>query len=174
MIMLTTCDDGGGSGGGGTAAGTFTRIADLDSAGSYGGHFSTISATTHIQHLYTASQINGSGYITAIAFRSNEATTAKIHASGVTVKMGHTGLSALTNTFADNAEQGKGSLVTVLENKAITVPVLAAGDYVTIRLATPFYYNGADNLVVDYIRDGTCDGSFYVSCDNGATANGSL
>lgn len=66
--------------------------------------------------------------------------------------MGHTSLSELTTTFANNVNIGKGSEVTVLDNKTISVTRSTDGDshWYDITLDTPFNYNGVDNLVVDF------------------------
>jgi hypothetical protein len=84
--------------------------------------------------------------------------------------MGHTSLtgSTLTNTFASNVQQGKGSLATVRNAASFAIPATAAGGYFTINLDTPFYYNGVDNLVVEFVQSGACSGN--ISLDAAATA----
>jgi len=176
VAIIGTGGGGGGGGGGGStslATGEFIKTAQLDSNTSWGGHFSNGVPVARIQHLYIADEIDGSGYITAIAFRSNTNTAAEITCPDLTLKMGHTSLSALTNTFANNVEQGKGSLETVLTNAQVVVPVVSVGDYFEIQLDTPFYYNGVDNLVVDFIRPAICDGVLQLGADT-AFSNGAL
>ena len=166
---------GGGGGGGGLPDGIFIKTAQLDSNEGWDGHFDSDSSITdlRVQHLYLADWIGGSGYITAIAFKSNTTTAAEITCPDLTLKMGHTSRSALTNTFANNVEQGKGSVETVLANAQVVVPVVSTGDYFEIQLDTPFYYNGVDNLVVDFIRTGVCDGAIDLLSDN-TVSNGAL
>jgi len=176
VAIIGTGGGGGGGGGGGTtplATGEFTKTAQLDSNGNWSGHFNSGITDIRVQQLYLADGIDGSGYITAIAFKSTTTTAAEITCPDLTLKIGHTSLSALTNTFANNVEQGKGSVETVLTNAQVVVPVVSSGDYFEIQLDTPFYYNGVDNLVVDFIRTGVCDDSVQLSCDM-AFLNGSL
>jgi hypothetical protein len=157
---------GGGGGGGGLPDGIFIKTAQLDSNTVWDGHFDSSITDLRVQHLYFADWIGGSGYITAIAFKSNTTTAAEITCPDLTLKMGHTSFSALTNMFAMNVEQGKGSVETVLTNAQVVVPVVSAGDYFEIQLDTPFYYNGVDNLVVEFIRTGVCDGTISLLSDN--------
>lgn len=90
-----------------------------------------------------------------MAFRSNSITTG-LTCPDVTIRMGQTSLTSLTTTFANNVEQGKGPLATVLQNKQVAIPALGVGDYIKLTLDTPFYFNGVDNLVVEFIRIGAC------------------
>jgi hypothetical protein len=177
-MVIPACGDssnggGGGGGGGGLPDGTFIKTAQLDSNTGWDRHFDSSITDLRVQHLYLADWIGGSGYITAIAFKSNTITAAEITCPDLTLRMGHTSLSALTNTFANNVEQGKGSVETVLTNAQVVVPVVSAGDYFEIQFDTPFYYNGVDNLVVDFIRTGVCDGTISLLSDN-TVSNGAL
>ena len=174
IIPACSSDSGGGGGGaGGIPDGTFIKTAQLDSNTGWGGHFDSYFTGLRVQHLYLADWIGGSGYITAIAFKSNTTTAAEITCPDLTLKMGHTSLSDLTDTFASNVEQGKGSVETVLTNAQVVVPVVRSGDYFEIQLDTPFYYNGVDNLVVDFIRTGVCDGTIDLLSDN-SVSDGAL
>ena len=177
-MVIPACGDssnggGGGGGGGGLPDGTFIKTAQLDSNTGWDRHFDSSITDLRVQHLYLADWIGGSGYITAIAFKSNTITAAEITCPDLTMRMGHTSLSALTNTFANNVEQGKGSVETVLTNAQVVVQVVSAGDYFEIQLDTPFYNNGVDNLVVDFIRTGVCDGTISLLSDN-TVSNGAL
>ncbi len=124
-FSLAGCDgsSSGGccGGGGGLQDGTFIKTVQLDSNTSLGGHFTSSVTDTRIQHLYLADWIGGSGYITAIAFKSNTDTATEITCPDLTLKMGHTSLSALTDTFANNVEEGKGSVETILTNAQVVV-----------------------------------------------------
>ena len=178
LLTFSLAGCGGSSGGccgggGGLPDGTFIKTAQLDSNTSLGGHFTSSVTDTRIQHLYLADWIGGSGYITAIAFKSNTDTATEITCPDLTLKMGHTSLSALTDTFANNVEEGKGSVETILTNAQVVVPVVSVDDYFEIQLDTPFYYNGVDNLVVDFIREGVCDDTINLLSDN-SVSDGSL
>jgi hypothetical protein len=182
LVALTAACGGAGAGGAGAggagggpvslATGTFTKTAHKLSVASatLDRHFSADVPYIRVQHLYsgtsgpTGNRIQGSGYVTAVAFRSNS-ETAGLACPDVTIKMGHTSVTSLTTTFADNVEQGKGPLVTVLQNKQIAVPAGGVGDYVRLNLDTPFYFNGVDDLVVEYIRDGACSATISLQFD---------
>jgi len=67
----------------------------------------------------------------------------------------------LVTTFANNVEQGAGSVQTVLANASIVFPAGLMGDWIEIPLDTSFYYNGVDNLVVDITTNVACSGDFH-------------
>jgi hypothetical protein len=154
---------GGGSGDGSTslATGEFTKTVTLASNIGWTSPFQMNDR--HLQQLYLASDIEGAGYIQSIELRLNTATTG-CSCPDATIKMGHTSLGVLTNTFANNVEQGKGTLETV-RTGAFSVPAGSAGDYFTIILDTPFLYNGVDNLVVEFLVTG-CDADIILWADN--------
>jgi hypothetical protein len=158
-VVLAACSGGGsGSGGGGTAAGTFTKQFGVTVSNTNNYPFSGDN-DTKTQFLYTAAEIGGSGKITKILMRQAFATGAAVTCPNTTVKMGHTGLAALTTTFSGatgNVQQGKGSELIVLNNKTLTIPIAAAASWIEIPLDTPFDYNGVDNLVVDFERTTKC------------------
>ena len=158
----------GGSGGNGSsttplATGEFTKTLTLASNIGWTSPFRTDNR--HLQQLYLASDINGAGYIQSIELRLNTAT-AGCSCPDATIKMGHTDLGVLTDTFSDNVEQGKGTLETV-RTGAFNVPAGSAGDYFTIILDTPFLYNGVDNLVVEFLVT-ACDADITLWVDNTA------
>jgi hypothetical protein len=71
--------------------------------------------------------------------------------------MGHTSVVDLSDTtFANNIEQGKGSFNVALNNANIAIPSGVNGDFHTIQLETPFYYNGVDNVVVEFEHTAAC------------------
>ncbi len=166
-LIVAGCGGGGGGGGGDggvvggggltpLATGTFTKTEDLGSDGAWSSPF-VLNPQVREQHLFFAQDIKGSGYIESFSLRYDENDPAvSINCPDVTIKMGHTSLSALTTTFANNVEQGRGSLVTVLAG-AVTIPAGSPGDYFTITLDQPFQYNGVDNLVVEFVRTVACD-----------------
>jgi hypothetical protein len=125
------------------------------------------------QHLFFAQDIKGSGYIESFSLRYYNDEAVSTNCPDVTIKMGHTSLSALTTTFANNVEQGRGSLVTVLAG-AVTIPAGSAGDYFTITLDQPFQYNGVDNLVVEFVRTAACDNNIELDSTDVVYTNVSL
>jgi hypothetical protein len=169
IIGTGGCGGGSSSGGGGggsdgstsLATGEFTKTVTLASNIGWTSPFR--AANRHLQQLYLASDINGAGYIQSIELRLNTAT-AGCNCPDATIKIGHTSLGVLTNTFADNVEQGKGTLETV-RTGAFSVPAGSAGDYFTIILDTPFLYNGVDNLVVKFLVT-ACDDDITLWVDN--------
>jgi hypothetical protein len=172
-VVLSACGGGGGGSGvaaGGTSTGAFTKTVASANDSAWAAPFWTLSSYSHEQHLVLASDINGSGYIQSLSLRLDDAGvgTSGITCPSLTVKMGNTSLTALTATFADNVQQGRGSLATVRNAASFAIPVTAAGGYFTINLDTPFYYNGVDNLVVEFVESGACSGN--ISLDAAATA----
>lgn len=135
-------------------SGGFVQNAKLtfaggDSAIEFGGadsnYWPFTTETPHVQLLYRADEIDGSGPITGIGFKVQALTS---HAAYTyTVQMAHTTKSALTTTFADNFD--KGVPVTVARG-TFTVPAnVPAGSYIWIPCTGSFNYNGTDNLIVD-------------------------
>jgi hypothetical protein len=143
------------------------NLSGGDSSVSYaspdGNSYPFVSASK-MQLLYNAAEINGSGIITGIAF--------PVGASGssatVTVRLGHTSLSALTNTFANNFY---GTPVVAANARTITIPAgIPDGDYVWIPLPDgAFNYNGTDNLVVEIVTS-NITGATWWKQTNGGTA----
>jgi len=153
---------GGGGGSKGLATGGFTKtVADVTD-NTWGAPFYTMAS--YEQHLYRAADINGSGYIESISLRyaGDEPATA---CPDVSIMMGNSSAIILTTTFADNIEQGRGALETVLSSGPLTIPSGSAGDYFTISLDTPFLYNGVDNLIVYFEVPVACDNNLLLAAD---------
>ena len=153
--------DGGGGGGGPTplATGTFTKTADMGST-TYTGLLDA-DLYAHYQYLYLASNINGAGRITGLAIKYRSTMATAVTCPNATIKLSHSNLANLTGTFANNLGTGQGSQTTVLNNATMTFPAGAAGSWQTILLATPFDYNGKDNLIIDVERTGACSGIVF-------------
>src|SRR5712692_6034916 len=99
-----------------------------------------------IQNLYLASEINGSGPITGIAFQLNTISGAGSYT--YTLKLGHSTLTALTTTFASNYS---GPPTTVANAVTFSIPAnIPAGTWVWVPIPDGvFTYNGTDNLIVE-------------------------
>ncbi len=138
-----------------TAKGSFTKefgpSADRHNNFPFSGRYDTKT-----QYLYTPREVGGSGIITKLRLRRYYTGTTTVTCPNTTVKMGHTTVSALTTTWADNVENGAGTEQTVLNNATITIPAADSGTWIDITLTTPFDYNGVDNLVVDFERATKC------------------
>lgn len=169
-LALGACgsSSGGGGGDGGFPTGGFTKSFGVIISGGDSLPFHD-TYDVKIQYLYTASEINGSGNITTLRFNRPSETTSEKTCQNMTVKLGHTSLPQLTNTFASNVQQGKGTQVTVLNNTTVTIPVGAAGTWFDVALTTPFYYNGTDNLVVELERTTACSASQLATTTLAAT-----
>jgi len=170
LLAMTACSsssssDGGGSGGGSgsLAKGGFVKEVAKDSTVRWGNLPFNIQPVRE-QHLVHASDIKGSGYIQSFSFKSY-ATAPETNCPNVTIKMGHTNLNELTTTYASNVEVGKGSLQTVLDRELI-IPEISAGAFFTIVLDEPFYYNGTDNLVMEFVTDAGCSHGISIYADN--------
>ncbi|MFV1997966.1 MAG: hypothetical protein ACC641_08125 [Acidiferrobacterales bacterium] len=149
---LTAC--GGSSDSIFLPVGTFFKTYNIDDSGNSSFPFSD-SQDAKVQLLYTAAEINGSGNLTALRFR-RDADTGQVTCPNTTIRLSHTNLTALTATFANNVERGQGSLVTVLDNMAVTIPAGSAGEWFEVPLSTPFAYSGVDNLVIEMEQFTVC------------------
>ena len=160
LTLVAACGGGGGGGavGGGTATGIFTKVTST-SIGGWAGFFTDTHNYAFWQNLYLSSAIDAAGNVTGVAIQYQIDLTSAVTCTGITIKMGHTMLSAITNTFANNVANGKGGQTTVLSNGIVTFPTGSAGNWQNISLTTPFAYNGVDNLVVEFERTGTCTGT---------------
>lgn len=167
---------GGGAagGGGGLSTGTFSKIAVMGTGTGYGGHFRDATPTDfRVMQLYDAPQITGSGYINAIRFKADQDSSGST-CNDITIRMGHTSQTPLLTTFGSNVEQGKGTLQTVLTNAQVVIPAVIVDDYFTINLDTSFYFNGVDNLIVDFLRTGVCSQTIDVQADVGLVSHSLL
>jgi hypothetical protein len=158
-VVLAACSGGGGGGGGGTATGTFVKtLAPGASTSSQTGPFNT-NPYRRAMHIYRANDIKGSGYIQSISLRRAALLPAAVSCPNTSIRLGHTSkteFDGVDNTFAGYVNEGRGSLVPVINNATVTIPAGANGDYYTVNFATPFYYNDVDNLVVDIERTTAC------------------
>lgn len=100
-----------------------------------------------MQILYHPEEVGGSGPIRGLGFQVAEATLHQNYT--FSMKVGHTTLSELGHTFADNFNAG--APVTVADQVAITIPAgIPAGGYVWVPWpGAPFTYNGTDNLLIE-------------------------
>jgi hypothetical protein len=159
LLMLTACGTEAGNnlaallgGGGGTVpAGSFIKTVIGGGGASSSSNMFGTSAYCRFMNMYSAANVKGSGMITAISFKDYDGSVAS-SCSHVTIKMGHTSVTTLSSTFADNVEQGKGNLQTVLNDKLFSFAAHSTGEYITLTLDEPFYYNGVDNLIVEVTR----------------------
>jgi hypothetical protein len=118
------------------------------SGGSRYAPFTSSAPDQKVQLLYGKNEINGSGNITGIAFTvAGSPTTAQTYK--MNVKLGHTNLSALTTTFANNFNVD--TPATVASAVSFVVPAgVPVGGYVWIPLPdASFNYNGTNNLIVE-------------------------
>ncbi|MEN8148007.1 MAG: hypothetical protein ABFR02_10380 [Campylobacterota bacterium] len=148
VVAMTACsgDDAASGGGGSSALATGGFVKEVAKNSITGVNAPFFSSTQNSQFLLLAGDIAGSGNIESISFRSFGAEVATTCADA-NISMGHTSLSGLTLTYADNVEEGKGTLQTVVE-RSLSISALAAGELFTIDLDTPFNYNGVDNVVL--------------------------
>jgi len=162
MATLSACGGGGGSGvtpgGSGPtslAAGVFTKSFDPTPTGNNSAPFTAGSDTRH-QMLYLSGEINGAGYINHLRFSRGFGLNADVTCPDTTIKLVQTAATALGTDLAANVNAGKGSLTTVYDNATLTVTAGAENTWYDVPLATPFYYNGVDNLVVEISRNTGC------------------
>lgn len=78
---------------------------------------------------------------------------------GFELHMGYCTADELGDSFDDNYDAGTKTLV--YSNSSLYVTP-GSGDWTTIDLATPFWYNGSGNLIIEVEWDnGTEDNSYY-------------
>ncbi len=142
-----------------TFAGGDNRVQSPGALGLSSFPFTAAAGGAKVQLLYyssafTSDEIDGSGPITGIAFPIAGGAgfppgpvTAQTHT--VTVKLGHSTLTALTDTFANNFNSG--APVTVANAVTFEIPAgVPAGRYLWAPLPDgTFNYNGTDNLIVE-------------------------
>ncbi|UFS62886.1 hypothetical protein LOH54_01850 [Sulfurimonas sp. HSL-3221] len=158
IVAMTACGGGGGSS---TPAGVFlkTVVDSVTSGNRY--PLNNDDAYQKYQNLYLASEIEGSGNIEKISLYYFYDEPAAISCPQMTIRLGHSGESNLTATYADNVENGYGSLQTVFDNRTLTIPAGNAGEAFDITLDEPFAYNGKDNLVIEFERSAACSANLY-------------
>jgi hypothetical protein len=147
-----TDPDGGGHEA--LASGTFVRT--LEGSGSSNTAIVSTIGGSRLMFLLHAADIAASGNMTALRLQANTDEDSDITCPNTTIRMGHTNVESLSATFADNVEQGQGSLVTVLDNATVTIPASSEGDFFEIPFETPVHYNGVDHLVFEISRTGDC------------------
>ncbi|MCL8535677.1 GEVED domain-containing protein [Chryseobacterium gallinarum] len=125
------------------------------------------------QQIYTAAEVSAAigtaTYITAIKFYSTTVVPTQTNYNNWVVYMGNT----TQNNFASNTSWIPVSSLTQVFSG--TLPTMTSGNWVTIQLATPFVWNGTDNLVIavnekspsysDY--PGTAWGSYSAGANRG-------
>lgn len=153
----------GGGGGGGLATGGFIKTYAPDVA-TVGWLSPFATGTRHYLIIYQANNVNGSGVLNSISFRLDNAVATAISCPDTTIRVGHTlstEFATGTDLYAAHVENGRGSMVTVINNSEVTVPVTASGDYFSIPFDATFAYNGVDNLAIEIIRPTACTGDVY-------------
>ncbi|MFZ1614035.1 MAG: hypothetical protein WAT51_07680 [Holophaga sp.] len=120
---------------------------------------------SHWQNLYLAKEIGSSGYLTGISFHYQGAMASAVTVPNLSIKVSHSNLENLGATFANNLGTGQGAQVTVRPTASFTFPAGAAGSWQKIAFATPFYYNGVDNLIAEFEVQGACTGRVLDACD---------
>ncbi|MRR16054.1 MAG: hypothetical protein EG826_06330 [Deltaproteobacteria bacterium] len=123
--------------------------------------------TRKIQLLYTAAAISGSGAITGIGFPVGNVTTTGSSATA-TVTLGHTSLTGLSATYADNFNSG--TPVVVTNARTFTIPAgIPVGKYIWIPIPDgAFSYNGTDNLVVQIETTAVSGVTWWMTMSGGA------
>lgn len=178
IAMLAACGGGGGGGnpdvdetpdegGGGSSlpTGYFTRTVEATGSFWVAPFNGAAVQFFRLMQMYRASDINGSGDIVAIRFQRENGNPFATTCPNTTIRLAHTSREALTETFADNVEEGKGSSVTVIDDEALVIPEGPAGTYFDIPVGTPFHYNGVDNLIVELTRSTACSSTVSLVTD---------
>ena len=150
-LVLGACGGGGGAvpipvpdpdpdpvGGGGLVTAEFTKTiaADVSTGGTIA-PFNT-SDYRRSMFLYRASDVKGSGKLTSISLRLNQDLVTAASCPNTTIRIGHTSLpefDGVDNNFASYVEEGKGSLITGVNDTTVNIPTGVDGDYFKIGRA---------------------------------------
>jgi hypothetical protein len=108
-------------------------------------------APLRTQNLYLASDINGSGPITGIAFQNYQFPTLG-GTFTFTMTLSHATVTMLSDTFANNYA---GTKTTVASSVTFTVPAgIPGGDWFWVPIPSgTFTYNGTANLIVEVVTE---------------------
>ncbi len=102
------------------------------------------TSSNRVQNIYQPTLFTGTiiGNITKIYIQANTATAGGTF-TDLTISIGNTSLSAFTvGPFVTG-------LTPVYYAASTTYPALAAGDWFSVTLQTPFLYTGASNIIID-------------------------
>lgn len=135
--LASTAPDTGGDGG----ESTLVQVGDADAANTWRNPVGTKYNKLRSQVLYRASQIGLSGLITQI--QVNVLSAPDITLSGFTIRMQHTALSDLSTSFINSDWK--------TNYQANTTVGRSFSGWYTFTLSSNFYYNGTNNLLVDFI-----------------------
>jgi len=106
------------------------------------------------QYLYHAAELGTKGTISKLACRAVLPGAAETNFN-YTVILSHSTASTLGTTYATNL-----ATPTTVFSGVLNIPAVLVGDWLEIPFATPFSYNGKDNLVVEVSgTGGTASGS---------------
>ena len=170
LLTFSLAGCGGSSSGCcGLQDGTFTKTVLPGDEEGLPNTFGSASESRY-QFLILADDMEGSGYITAVSFSYDSVLVSNASCPNVTIKMGHTSLSALTDTYASNVEEGRGTHETVLDNAAVTIPAGSEGNFFAITLDNSFYYNGVDNVIVEIVRTSSCSPGVWITAGDSLLA----
>lgn len=125
-----------------------TKVATTSAARSSFAPFDiSVAQQNKVQMLYPADRISGSGSIVGVGFPLSAAVTSP-QTYTVRVRLAHTDVDALSDTFADNAA---GSFTTIADAATLRVPANApAGEVIWLPINNGYFnYNGSDNLLVE-------------------------
>ena len=130
VVAMTACSSDSDSPivSGKLATGGFLKYIGDDPATSTYSALIDAASNQRWQYLYAPSEIQGSGIIKTVSFIYESDESAEVICPDLSIKMGHTSLTDLTDTFANNVEQGAGSMESVRAADPLTYPVGSLGD----------------------------------------------
>lgn len=169
FFLLTACGGGGNSTSAPAvppaASGSFFRTVPGANENITG--FLDANPQNHMrwQNLFRATQIAGAGLITGISVQYNNVQDTSASCPAMTIRLSHSSLPEVVDSFSDNLDNGRGRAVTVLSGKTVTFPAGAKETWHRIDFDTPFYYNGMDSLVVEFDATGPFGGRLLDACD---------
>ncbi len=111
----------------------------------------------HAQYIYTATDMNNSpGAIKKIYWKCGDSSAGQETYYNVSVRLGHSTLSELSDDFTANFTEGDATEVRAASNYTVSTP--SYGAWVEIPITGTFLYDGANSLIVDIrVESGTGD-----------------
>jgi len=122
------------------------------------------------QYLYNHTMLNNeSGTVTELMFQSNIVGSATM--DSFSIRMAHSQNDSLSAFFENNHVE---PWTVVMNRTSYTVNSYGGQNWITIELDHPFYYNGQDNLLIDFIWKGGSGDDVWLNGGTGLSYNSRL
>jgi hypothetical protein len=134
----------------GRGAGCVEHTSSVGTSGNYIPFWGTTTDIMHVQYLYLANEVGAEGTLRKISF-NRSVPTATGTFNNFRIMMGHTDLTTITNTFANNY---MGYLTEVFPTQTVFVNSSNGDRWIHFDLNGNFTYDNAHNLIIDITWNG--------------------